>query len=83
MLRRKRRPGTRQTKEITILNDVISLFVLSTASLASQHGAFCGHVTVSCKGPITASFKEQARSVLNKDKENCFYVHDTIDPGET
>ena len=40
MLESNRRSGKRQTKRITILNDVSSLRVLSQCVLCSQHGCF-------------------------------------------
>ena len=55
MLGRKRRTGTKQTKKITILNDVSSLFVLSQCVSCIPTWQFLHHVTVSCKGSIIQS----------------------------
>ena len=54
MLGRKRRTGTKQTKKITILNDVSSLFVLSQCVSCVPTWWFLHHVTVGCKGPINS-----------------------------
>ena len=56
MLGRKRRTGTKQTKKITILNDVSSLFVLSQCVYRVPKWRFLHHVTVSCKGHINCNF---------------------------
>ena len=52
MLGRKRRTGTKQTKKITILNDVSSLFVLSQCVSCVSTWRFLHHVTATCKRPI-------------------------------
>ena len=49
----KKRTGARQTKKITILDDVSSLFVLSQCVSCSPARCFCTTWPTSCKGPIT------------------------------
>ena len=44
--------GGRQTKEITILNDVSSLFVFSQCVLCFPAWRFCTKKITSCKEPI-------------------------------
>ena len=65
MLGCKRCTGTKQTKKITILNDVSSLFVLSQCVSCVPTWWFLHHVTVSCKGPI--------RHVKFDKKRLCIY----------
>ena len=48
----KKRTGTRQTKKITILDDVRSLVVLSQCVSCSPASCFCTTRLTTCKGPI-------------------------------
>ena len=52
LLENKRCNGRRQIKEITILNDVSSLFVLSQCVACSPKRWFCTTWMTSCKGPF-------------------------------
>ena len=91
MLGRKRHTGTKQTKKITILSDVSSLFVLSQCVSFVPTWRFLHHVTVSCKRPIDDQIlpedigpevRDMFRQFLRENPSKVLLVLDGLDEAD-